>query len=309
MTRKLIAPLAASLAFCWLAAPMPAAAQLSNAQVVTSCGGATLPSGTTRAITQDTTGKLCTSGTGGGGGASYTAAAAPFSVAAGTDKPAGIDTANSAQFTEICVPGTTTCIDPTSPAKLVGGDGSTIMGAGNPLNAALNQIGSTTVLAGNGTAGAGAQRVTIASDNSAVSGFGVAATGAAPPANAVYLAAKASSNLTGLVSCDSTATYDASDNGKKTVVAGVSAKKIYVCGYVVATGGTATNVSLGSGTGADCVTTYTAITPAWQLAANDKAGFASAFWDGMATLANADNLCVNASAGNAHQVQVLYTIQ
>ncbi len=109
--------------------------------------------------------------------------------------------------------------------------------------------------------------------------------------------------------CDTHALYDASDNGKKTVVAGVSAKKIYICGYILGTGGTATNLSLTSGTGSDCVTTSTPITPAYQLVANDRVGANSAFYNGLKTLANADNLCVNASAGNAHQVEVWYTIQ
>lgn len=61
----------------------------------------------------------------------------------------------------------------------------TTVGTTNAVS--LAQIGSTTVVAGNGVAGNGAQRVTIASDNSAVSGFGVGATGSAVPANAGYL--------------------------------------------------------------------------------------------------------------------------
>ncbi len=109
--------------------------------------------------------------------------------------------------------------------------------------------------------------------------------------------------------CDTHAFYDASDNGKKTVVAGVTAKKIYVCGFILATGGSATNLSLTSGTGVDCVSTSTAITPAYQLVANDRVGANSSFWNGLVTLANADNLCVNASAGNAHQAEIWYTIQ
>jgi hypothetical protein len=112
-----------------------------------------------------------------------------------------------------------------------------------------------------------------------------------------------------VIGCDLHAFYDASDNGKKTVVAGVSAKKIYVCGYTLATGGTATNLSLTSGTGSDCVTTSTALTPAYQLVANDRVGANAALFNGLKTLANADNLCVNASAGNPHQAEVWYTIQ
>lgn len=176
-----------------------------------------------------------------------------------------------------------------------------------PVN--VSQFNGVTPLMGNGVSGTGAQRVSISSDNTAVAGLGVAATAAAVPANAVYMGAQASQVLKGMTACDTHAFYDASDNGKKTVVAGVAAKKIYVCGFLMATGGTATNLSLTSGTGADCVTTSVAITPAYQLVANDKLGANSAFWNGLVTLANAENLCINASAGNAHQVEVWYTVQ
>lgn len=134
--------------------------------------------------------------------------------------------------------------------------------------------------------------------------------GGLTPTGGVQIGTKQSGTAnTAVIGCDTHAFYDASDNGKKTVVAGVSAKKIYVCGYILATGGTATNLSLTSGTGSDCVTTSTAITPAFQLVANDRVGANSAFWNGLITLANADNLCVNASAGNAHQVEIWYTVQ
>lgn len=275
MNRHLIA-LAAILALACAWLPTPAAAQLSNANVVTSCGSATYPSGATRAITQDTTGKLCDASNGGGGGASYTAATAPFSVSAGVNKPAGIDTANSAQFTELCKPGTTTCVDPTLPSGVIGADGVNIVSSSNPFNTQDASSGST---------------------------------GAAPPAKAINNGISQSGVLKGIIGCDLHASYDASDNGSKTLVAGVSAKKIYVCGYTLATGGTATNLSLSSGTGTDCVSTSVNITPAYQLVANDRVGANSAFWNGQVTLANADNLCVKASAGNAHQAEVWYTVQ
>lgn len=171
------------------------------------------------------------------------------------------------------------------------------------------QVNGVTTLTGNGVAGTGSTRITIASDNLAISGLGAAATAGAVPANAIYIGGQASAVLKGVTMCDTHAFYDASDNGRKTVVAGVSAKKIYVCGFLMATGGTATNLTLTSGTGTDCVTTSVAITPAYQMLANDKVGANSTFWNGLITLANADNLCVNASAGNAHQVEVWYTIQ
>lgn len=65
-----------------------------------------------------------------------------------------------------------------------------------PANQSVNvsQINAVTPLMGNGTTGTGSQRVTIASDNSAVAGMGVAATAAAVPANAGYKGAQARSS-------------------------------------------------------------------------------------------------------------------
>jgi hypothetical protein len=112
----------------------------------------------------------------------------------------------------------------------------------------------------------------------------------------------------GVYGCTGHTFYDASDLGKKTVVAGVAARRVYVCAYIIGTGGTATTIDLGSGTGTDCVTTYTKITPSWQLAANDKIGFSSVYWNGLATLLAGDSLCVNSNGANAHQVELWYAI-
>jgi hypothetical protein len=222
----------------------------------------------------------CPSLSGGGGvvssgGASYTAAAAPYSVSAGANKPAGIDTANSAQFMELCKPTTTTCFDPTLPSGILGADGATIASIPNPFPTKDQASG---------------------------------ATGSAPPANAMYQGALQSGVNKGVISCDTHAFYDGS-TALKTIVAGVSAKKIYVCGWIAATDGTATNLSLTSGTGTDCVTTSVGITPAYNLAANDRVGDHTAWWSGLITLANADNLCGFASAANGHSFEIWYTVQ
>lgn len=152
-----------------------------------------------------------------------------------------------------------------------GADGTNIASAGNPLN--VQDTNSAALLS--------------------------AAQGAIPTTQ--------SGTATAVTGCDHFATYDASDNGKKTVVTGVSAKKTYICGWMMGTGGTATNLTLGTGTGADCVTTFVAATPAWQLAANQRVGMNSPFYNGHALGNAADNVCVNASAGNAHQVLIYYT--
>lgn len=169
----------------------------------------------------------------------------------------------------------------------------------------FSTIGSTAVSTGNGTTGGGSQRVTIASDNSAVSGFGVGATGSAVPANAIYNGAQGSSGLQGLIVCDSTAKYDASTSGSTQIVALSSGKTIYVCGYSLGVGGTATNVKLVYGTGTNCATSPSDITPAYQLAANGGIVDRSPFSNGLKTAAS-NALCVNASAANAVQALVYY---
>lgn len=81
--------LCALAALALLVVPAPAWAQLSNANVVASCGtpNVTYGANTTKAITQDTGGKLC----GGGGGQP-----APLSVAT-TDKSGTIASGGVAQ--------------------------------------------------------------------------------------------------------------------------------------------------------------------------------------------------------------------
>jgi hypothetical protein len=202
-----------------------------------------------------------------------------------------------------------------NPAGILGTNGTGIASSSNAFDVGLRTVGGTAVDTNSGNKSGGTLRVVLATDQPAltnsqpVTPTSSSATGSAVPASGSYIATSQSAVLKGVIGCDTHAFYDASDNGKKTVVTGVSSKKIYICGYTLATGSTATNLSLTSGTGTDCATTSTAITPAYQLVANDRVGANASFWNGLITLANADNLCVNASAGNAHQVEIWYTIQ
>lgn len=107
------------------------------------------------------------------------------------------------------------------------------------------------------------------------------------------------------VVCNASASYDASSNGATQVVALTSGKSIYVCGYSMLVGGTATNVSLVYGTGTNCGTGQVALTPAWQFPANG--GISDSYPFGNAILTpNGQALCVKTSAGNAVQVLIRY---
>lgn len=109
------------------------------------------------------------------------------------------------------------------------------------------------------------------------------------------------------VSCGSIASYSASTSGKTKIVTGISGRGVHICRYVIVWGGTAT-VSLGTGTGTDCGTTYTAITPAYSGAATSPALVDGAdYFQGLQT-ASSEDLCVNTSAGVAIQVMVYYSV-
>lgn len=186
-----------------------------------------------------------------------------------------------------------------------------------PVTAGSGGLGAVTIADGaDVTQGAKADSAWVSGDGTVVALLKNIANGIASAIAAgtnyigqVGLSTLQSGVQTATKQCDSHAIYDASDNGKKTLVAGVSAKKIYVCGYILATGGTATNLGLYQGSDADCASNSSALTPAYQLVANDRVGAYGAFTTGLQVSTNAYYLCVNASAGNAHQIEVWYTVQ
>lgn len=110
------------------------------------------------------------------------------------------------------------------------------------------------------------------------------------------------------VYCDQSAFYDASTNGATQMVAapGTNAR-IFMCGYVVFTGASATNVAIVYGTGTNCATGQTKITPAWQLPANGGLAENNANYVGLLIPA-ANAICVLTSAGNAVQARISYKI-
>jgi hypothetical protein len=190
-------------------------------------------------------------------------------------------------------------------SQIVGKVGIDQTTAGTTNAVSLAQIGANTVSTGNGVSGSATLRFNIASDNSAVSGFGVAATGGAVPANAIYNGANVGGNLTGKIACGSSIVYDASTNGSTQLVALSSGKTVYVCGYTLFAAGTV-SVNLSYGTGSACASGTTKLTPAYQLVAQTGVSDQSPEFRGMATAAS-NELCLNTSAGVAVQAVVYYT--
>jgi hypothetical protein len=206
------------------------------------------------------------------------------------------------------------CVEPNSDGSITVQSNT---GTGT-LDVNIDQVGGVSTDIGLGNAGAATIRVAPATDTLVPLGTaGTAATSISTvqgiqsmvPVAAGALGSGTGGTLSNLKTCDLHAKYDASDNGAITLITGVSSRKIYICGYILATGGTATNLSLREGSDANCATNGAALTPLWQLVANDKIGVNSGFWTGLVTSTNAYYVCVNASAGNAHQAEIWYTTQ
>jgi hypothetical protein len=190
------------------------------------------------------------------------------------------------------------------------GVSQTTVGTTNAVS--LKYLNTTAIAANSGNKDGGTLRTVIATDQLAIALWGHVATGAAPPANITYNGGLGSGATGGLaranIICDQHTFYTGSDNGSKTLVAGVSGRKTYICGFLIQTSTTATTLTLYKGTDADCATSGAAIGPPYALVANDRVGANSAFWNGFVTATNADYVCINASAGNPHTAEIWYAI-
>jgi len=109
--------------------------------------------------------------------------------------------------------------------------------------------------------------------------------------------------------CTASAFYDAADNGNIQVIAAPtqSTGAIYVCGYVLLVGTNAANVGWTYGTGTNCATGNTKITPAWNFPANGGLSEPVANFAGM-YLPIGKALCISSSTGVLHQARVSYAI-
>lgn len=187
---------------------------------------------------------------------------------------------------------------------------------------------------GNGTAGTGTPRVTIASDNTAftvnaaqsgtwtvqpgntanstpwlTTDGATSATGSAPPAKAGYLGGVTSGAtgglLGGITTCDSQAFLDMTTATTTELVALTASRKVYVCYWLAEANGT-TVMTFKRGTGTNCGTGTTTISNAWDLVAQvgfSGGGGLGAIFDNQ----NAgDALCVTSSAAVNLHVYVRY---
>lgn len=103
--------------------------------------------------------------------------------------------------------------------------------------------------------------------------------------------------------CDKAVIYDASTNGATQIRAAGSV--IQICGYTIWAAGTAT-VKLVYGTGTNCATGETAITPAFSLITQTGIVEASPYFRGM-NAPSGNALCIKTSAGVAVQAIVYFS--
>jgi len=131
------------------------------------------------------------------------------------------------------------------------------------------------------------------------------ATGSAAPATAIYNGAISSGNLAGIVACDSSAQLSVATATTTQMIALVSAKAIFVCGFVI-NGAGATTTKLVYGTGTNCATGQISLTPAFTLATGSNIAAGSGLGYLLKTAAG-NALCVTNSAAIAANVFVSYT--
>lgn len=132
-----------------------------------------------------------------------------------------------------------------------------------------------------------------------------AATAAAVPGSAFYIGGVGSGNLTGLITCDNYAKLDMTTATTTEIVALAASKIIYICSYSLFSNGTTTG-TIKYGTGTNCGTGTTSLSPAWEFTA--QTGIARGTGIGMVMKnISANALCVtNSAAVNLH-AEITYT--
>lgn len=205
-----------------------------------------------------------------------------------------------------------------------------------PSVESLNQIAGTTIDANSGNKSAGTQRVVLATDQPAltnkllvtpdanvkvnvVGNAGAnldAATGAAPPANAILHAGLGSGAtggfLTAMPVCDSFFAINISTATTTLAVTGVSGRHVRICGISLLSAA-ADNVGIISGTGATCGTGTGAIVgttaaTGYNFPANGGIAYGSGIGTIMRTVATGDSVCIITGAATQHSGHISYTI-
>lgn len=114
----------------------------------------------------------------------------------------------------------------------------------------------------------------------------------------------------GALYCSQNAQYDASTSGSTRIFTAnaASSSRVYICGYTIQVGATATNIQLKYGTGTNCGSGTANLTPNFVLPIAGQLSDNSPTWRGLVSPAGND-VCIVTSAGNPVQAIVYYTYQ
>lgn len=125
-----------------------------------------------------------------------------------------------------------------------------------------------------------------------------------------FLSFPAYAQQQGAIYCSQNAQYDASTNGSTRIFTAnaTSPRQVYICGYIINVGATATNVQLKYGTGTNCGTGTANITPNFVLPIAANIDDPSPVFRGLLVPAGQD-ICLVTSAGNPVQAIVYLTYQ
>ena len=110
--------------------------------------------------------------------------------------------------------------------------------------------------------------------------------------------------------CTSKAIYDASTNGATELVAAAAGQTVYICGYVFLLGstGSATGISLVAGSGTNCGTGQSQLTPVYQFGAGAGLVHDPGLWSGIAA-PDGEAVCIKTNAGQPVQAIIKYLRQ
>lgn len=179
-----------------------------------------------------------------------------------------------------------------------------------PANQSVNvaQMNGVATTMGAGATGTGVQRVNDVASS---------ATGAAPPASAIYTGGLGSGAtggfLIGIPICDTFKTVSMTSATTTLMVTGVSGRHVRICSVNLVTA-IANNVAMISGTGATCGTGTTGVAGGttaangWNFAANGGLTVGSGLGTVMQTTATGDSICIITSAAGPLAGTIAYTI-
>lgn len=121
----------------------------------------------------------------------------------------------------------------------------------------------------------------------------------------VYISQPQALSVAGVVACDNSAVLSMSTATTTQAIALASGKSVYVCGFVLNAGGTAT-VKLVQGTGSNCGSGQSNLTPAFNLTAGGNVALGNSL--GRLLKSNSGSaVCVKSSAAQPVNVLLIYT--